>query len=333
MKDRESDLLERWTRERPIYEAWGNYVCETIKEAVTKNIKPAKPENFFKIPPTYRTKDPSSLLAKAFHRSKSQKYTNPYEDIEDKVGVRIVVLFSEEIRLVEAAILECDLWMGEKARDYIEERTMRPFEFDYQSLHYVIRSKDKIIHNGTEIASNTPCEIQIRTILQHAYSELTHDTIYKPSIQVEPEVQRAAAKSMALIEATDDYFTQVRNKLDQALAPVNKVADYAASKYVEFTSLQPKNSPLNTLIIDYYKQWATGDFEKDISEYLAQKNFLADFIRERYNSSLIYRQSGVILIYWAIHKAPRAAASGPLTNNELELMYGDLGGSLPRVAF
>src|SRR3546814_12228521 len=26
----------------------------------------------------------------------------------------------------------------------------------------------------------TPCEVQLRTLLQHAHSQLTHDTIYKP---------------------------------------------------------------------------------------------------------------------------------------------------------
>ena len=49
----------------------------------------------------------------------------------------------------------------------------------------------------------------MRTLLQHAHSELTHDTIYKPSVVQTPAMLRAAAKSMALIEATGDYFEEL----------------------------------------------------------------------------------------------------------------------------
>ncbi|RWP54341.1 MAG: hypothetical protein EOR07_34055 [Mesorhizobium sp.] len=43
----------------------------------------------------------------------------------------------------------------------------------------MVRSKDELTFDGETIAAGTPCEIQVRTILQHAYSQLTHDTIYK----------------------------------------------------------------------------------------------------------------------------------------------------------
>jgi len=268
------------------------------------------------------------MLTKAFHRGKP--YANPYEEIEDKVGVRIVVLFSEEIRTVEHAMQTCAQWTAAKARDFEEERARRPFEFDYQSLHYVVRSKPGLSHAGVDIAANTPCEIQVRTILQHAYSELTHDTIYKPSVQAESGVKRAAAKSMALIEATDDYFTQVRERLARAQAPGQQVAATVDRLYREFTGREPDISPLNTLLVDHYKQWAGESFYADLRAFLAGKKFLADFIRERAASDMLYRQPAVLLVYWAIKLAPRRAASdGPLSSGELAPLYGDLGERLP----
>ena len=311
-----------------MYEAWGHFVSETLSAAVARDIGSAAVEVFFRMPIACRTKAESSMLAKAFHRGKP--YKDPYRDIEDKVGVRIVVLFSEEIRTVEAAIRACDQWTAEMARDFEEERARRPFEFDYQSLHYIVRSKRRVCYQDVDVDANVPCEIQVRTLLQHAYSELTHDTIYKPSVQAEPGVKRAAAKSMALIEATDDYFTKVREWLAQAQAPGQQVAAVVERLYREFTALSPDLSPLNTLIIDHYKDWARENFEAELSAFLREKAYLADFIRERAPVQLLYRQPGVLLVYWVIKQSARTAAvNSPLSDDELGPLYGDVGERLP----
>lgn len=324
MKDREADLLERWRRERPTYDAWGAFVTETLTAAVAREIQPAAVEMFFRIPAKPRTKEEASLLAKAFHRGK--EYKDPYGDIEDKVGVRFVVLFSEEIRLVERALLACNAWTAAKARDFEEERAARPFVFDYQSVHYIVRSKVPVTHDGVEIGADTPCEVQIRTILQHAYSELTHDTIYKPTVQAEPDVKRAVAKSMALIEATDDYFAEVRRKLDLAQAPGREVAAEVARLYREFTGLEPEPSPLNELLVDHYKAWAKEGFKEELAAFLNEKAFLADTIKERGASELLYRQPAILLAYWVVRQAPRTASQdSPLTQDELNPIYSDLG--------
>lgn len=324
MKDREADLLERWRRERPAYNAWGAFVTNTLTAAVAREIQPAAVETFFRIPTKPRSKEEASLLAKAFHRNK--EYKDPYGDIEDKVGVRFVVLFSEEIRLVERALLACDSWTAAKARDFDEERAARPFVFDYQSLHYIVRSTGLVYHDGVEIAPDTPCEVQIRTILQHAYSELTHDTIYKPTIQAAPDVKRAVAKSMALIEATDDYFAEVRRKLDLAQAPGRRVAAEVTRLYREFTGLEPELSPLNDLLIDHYKAWAKEGFEEEFAAFVNDKAFLAVIIKERAAYELLYRQPAILLAYWVVKKAPRTASQEcPLTQNELNPIYSDLG--------
>jgi ppGpp synthetase/RelA/SpoT-type nucleotidyltranferase len=328
MKDREAALLDRWRNERPMYAAWGAFVSETLTAAVAREIQPAAVEVFFRIPIKPRTKEEASLLAKAFHRGKA--YEDPYGDIEDKVGVRIVVLFSEEIRVVEKALLACDAWTAAKARDFEEERRARPFVFDYQSLHYIVRSKAPVVQAGVEVGPDTPCEVQIRTILQHAYSELTHDTIYKPTVQAEPDVKRAVAKSMALIEATDDYFAQVRHKLDLAQAPGREIAAEAARLYRDFTGLEPELSPLNDLLVDHLKASAKEGFKGELAAFLNDKPFLADRIKERAATELLYRQPAILLAYWVVKQSPRAAAKdSPLTPEELNPIYSDLGLAAP----
>ncbi|TIO26789.1 RelA/SpoT domain-containing protein [Mesorhizobium sp.] len=328
MTDRETKLLERWRAERPMYAAWGNFVSATLTDAVAKEIRPAAVELFLRIPIRPRTKEEASLLAKAFRRGKP--YTDPYNDIEDKVGLRFVVLVSADIKVVERAITTCPKWTAMLARDYEEERRQRPYEFDYQSVHYIVRSKDELTFEGVTIAAGTPCEIQVRTILQHAYSELTHDTIYKPSVQASPDVKRSAAKSMALMEATDDYFMRVREWLDAALAPSREVSAAVDRLYRSFTGLEPQPSPLDTLLIDHFGQWAKEGFEGDLKQFLNEKAFLADRIKERAPADLLFRQPAVLMVYWAIKVAPRSAPeNGPLTDEELAPIYSDLGLARP----
>lgn len=329
MTDRETSLLERWRVERPMYAAWGNFVAATLTDAVAEEIRPAAVELFIRIPIKPRTKEEASLLAKAFRRGKP--YSDPYNDIEDKVGLRFVVLVSADIRIVERAITTCPKWTAVRARDYEDERRLRPYEFDYQSVHYIVRSKDELPFEGVTIAVGTPCEIQVRTILQHAYSELTHDTIYKPNVQASPDVKRSAAKSMALMEATDDYFMKVREWLDTALAPSRQVSAAVNHLYPSFTGLESQPSPLDALLIDHFGQWVKEGFEEEFKQFLVEKAFLAERIKERAPTDLLFRQPAVLLVYWAINYARRSAhENAPLTDEELAPIYSDLG--LPRPA-
>ena len=328
MTDRETDLLERWRAERPMYDAWGQFVSETLTEAVSHAIRPVAVEQFLRIPIKPRTKEESSLLAKAFRRGKA--YSDPYNDIEDKVGLRFVVLVSADISIVEKAINTCPKWTAKLARDYEEERRQRPYEFDYQSVHYIVRSKSEVTVRGIAVEAGTPCEIQVRTILQHAHSELTHDTIYKPNIQASPDVKRSAAKSMALMEATDDYFMKVRDWLDSALAPSREISTAVRRLYSAITGMEPESSPLDSLLIDHFGKWAKEGFEVELEEFLREKAFLADRIKERAPTDLLFRQASVLLVYWAIKCAPRGSPKdGPLTDEELAPIYSDLGIARP----
>jgi putative GTP pyrophosphokinase len=328
MTDKEASFLERWREELPVYEAWGDYVAKTIQELIGQKICSAELEIFFRIPIRPRTKSEASLLSKAFHRGKG--YASPYDDIEDKIGLRIVVLFDEEIRSIEDVLASFEKWQASKARDFEDERQTRPFEFDYQSKHYIVRLKNQTHYKGIDIPANIPCEIQIRTLLQHAYSELTHDTIYKPSVQAQPDVKRAAAKSMALIEATGDYFTEVRKKLKLIQDADKRLSILVSRIYGELTGLKSEISPFNTLLIDHFKKWVAEDPDQSLNEFLREKSFLAERIKERAAADFLYRQPAIILVYWSVSHSPRMVPyDAPLTDEELAPIYSDLGLRLP----
>lgn len=286
---------------------------------------PTQLELFLRMPVIPRLKTEDSLIQKAFYRLKN--YTDPYAGIEDKVGLRFVVLLSEDIKTIEDAILHNpQFWSAQKARDFQEERAERPFVFDYQSVHYITYSKLGNRYGETAIPEGIPCEIQIRTLMQHAYSELTHDTIYKPTVAATPEMKRAVAKSMALIEATDDYFSQVANVLSKATASYRKIAAVVAEQHEAITGLSSSLSPLNSLLIDHYKDIAPENFISDLQPFLDNKQFISNRVKVRSMESTLYRVPAILLVYFCVAHSPAMAKhNSPLSDDELEIIYADLG--------
>jgi ppGpp synthetase/RelA/SpoT-type nucleotidyltranferase len=320
----ESEFIDRWRKEEPTYVAWGRFVGAKLSDAIQGRVAPTKLEMFLKMAVVPRVKEQDSILQKAFYRGKS--YKNPYDDIEDKVGLRFVVLLTEDIRTIEAAVKETTEWVATLARDFEQERDARPYEFDYQSLHYVVRCTLPFKYEGIQIPADIPCEIQIRTLLQHAYSELTHDTIYKPNIRATPAVKRTAAKSMALIEATSDYFSSVSKVIKRVLADTKKLSDFFSSKYTMLTKSPAVESPLNSILVDHYRSQVSESFEADFENWWKNKTYLADTIVGRAKSMALYRTPSIFLVYFCVSKAPTLAKQdSPLTDKELQPIYSDLG--------
>ncbi|MBP1879144.1 GTP pyrophosphokinase [Agrobacterium rubi] len=298
------------------------HVLELIQQQI-----PMQDAGFFlRIPVKPRVKTDSSLLQKAFIR---KAYSNPYDDIEDKVGVRFVVLLSEDVRLVGGSIEVSDAWTVEKSRDGEAERKANPSTFGYQSLHYVVRCKNRIVFDGVTIPENIPCEIQVRTLLQHAYSELTHDTIYKPSVSTTPSMVRAAAKSMALIEATDDYFSQVVELIRDSGKEYQLIEELVFSRYREITGKNPVTSPLNTAIIDHYKEILDSEFKVKFENWLERKPYVKDALQERSPVDILYDVPAVLLLMYVVSEKPESAKLGsPLTDDELAPIYSLFGHAL-----
>jgi putative GTP pyrophosphokinase len=180
------------------------------------------------------------------------------------------------------------------------------------------------------VPAGIPCEIQIKTILQHAYSELTHDTIYKPQINATPNMQRSAAKAMALLEATNDYFEKVAGDVNAALASVRSITAQLGELYQRAVGVDPKPSLLEGLLLEAYEASAPEDYLDRVAGLLRDKPFLIDRIRDHVaHRSPLFLQPSVLLVYLAIDTSLRTATRvWPRTPEELEPLLNDFGESL-----
>jgi putative GTP pyrophosphokinase len=327
----EAEFLNLWRSERQFYEAWGAHVVAEISACLSEAIGSIEIEEFIKIPATPRSKREDSLLGKAFHRNKP--YTNPYLEIEDKVGVRFVVLLTTDIGILQAIIEGSDVWTHSLDRDYEAEQESRPLEFTYQSKHFVLKAASNIVTaTGVVVPTGTPCEVQLRTLLQHAHSELTHNNIYKPRPggEVSKKVERTVAKSMALIEAVDDYFLSAMKDLAAASEVEREALKTLTTIYRERIGYQPNTDNSNFIVIQEFRDRLGESLRAKVMQLLDKKPGILVAIQQRYDSHYIFRQPWILLAYLLANSSPAATAhKWPLSHDDLRPIYRDLAIKFP----
>lgn len=326
----EAHFLERWHKERDLYRAWATFVREEIERDLVRLQPELNLDAFVKIAAVPRLKTDDSLLGKAFYRGKP--YEDPYVDIEDKVGLRFVVLLTEDIRKLQTVIEASTHWTWSLDRDFEAERDAKPLEFVYQSKHFVLKAKQDTATGGVVVPIGTPCEVQLRTLLQHAHSELTHDNIYKrePGSTVTKRVERTVAKSMALIEAVDDYFVVALRELESATEVERAALATLTEAYTKYVGPLTGVDKSNALVLHAFKPALTADLRDRLESFFMKHEFVPGHVRARAPTQYIFRQPWVLLAYLLVHEAPRStAARWPLTPEEIKPIYVDLAKPFP----
>ncbi len=148
---------------------------------------------------TARVKRPQSLAEKL--KRKPGKY-HALANITDLVALRIITYFESDVGLAARLVEENHTVNWEHSVD--KSKMHDPDRFGYMSVHYVVRATSDI----PELAefAGAQFEIQIRSILQHAWAEIEHDLGYKNREAVPREVQRRFYRLAGLLEMADEEF-------------------------------------------------------------------------------------------------------------------------------
>lgn len=205
----EDELKGEFNSLKPVLEKWGNHVDKVLNDYVTA--KYASIKEMVQNKASHRVKDENSFIQKALYRKKG--YGNPILKITDKVGTRLVLLCSEAVKDVSNYILSrngIDWDVKENSQDIWKIRVDNPEAFTYQSEHFIVAPIDS--YEASVDISLLTCEIQVRTLLQHAYSEISHAFVYKTNKDIDPMVRRNLAASMAFLEEADEKFLYIYKK-------------------------------------------------------------------------------------------------------------------------
>lgn len=194
-------IVDGYSVSRGSYEDCLNYVENTVK-----NIIKSQSINVHEI--IGRVKTVESLEGKV----KRKNYSNLAE-ITDLCGIRIITYFSDDVdKIAELISQEFEV----DVENTIDKRKSEdPTKFGYVSLHYVVGLKEE---NTSPILygrfKNIKLEIQIRTVMQHAWAEIEHDLGYKSKEDIPDQYRRQFSRLAGLIELADDNFLQLKNNIN-----------------------------------------------------------------------------------------------------------------------
>jgi ppGpp synthetase/RelA/SpoT-type nucleotidyltranferase len=146
----------------------------------------------------YRVKAEDSLAGKL--ELKGSKY-HSLADITDIIGLRVITFYIDDVDKVASAVerlFEVD-WDNS-----VDKRKIHEIDsFGYLSLHYICSMPDFPYR----------FEIQMRTILQHAWANMNHDTGYKSGVEVPREYLRNLSRLAGMLELVDEQFSSIRAEL------------------------------------------------------------------------------------------------------------------------
>ena len=223
--------VEEYLRVRPRYAAFARAVREILAEALkAADITVNSVED--------RAKDPESFGAKAEtprdDDQQAPKYRNPLHDITDLADVRIICFFPRTVANVGACIRE-EFKVLEHTD--LNRARLQELRFGYQSEHYLIRLSRK----RTALPEYKPhldlvAEIQVRTILQHAWAEIEHDIQYKSSVTTPNTIRRRFMALAGMLEIADREFQAIQDEDERLKEHARSSVTEGALDQVEITA-------------------------------------------------------------------------------------------------
>lgn len=173
-----NQFIENYKKKYKFYETAGHLAAKQLETALqAAGIRAIV---------TSRAKNPGRLKSKVTRRNvqRAIPYKNMreiYEDIADLSGVRVSLYFPGDRDKADALI--SDLFLLSETKQFPEQSKLPSYNkrfSGYWANHYRAHMKEEELPAAQKKYAITRIEIQVASVLMHAWSEVEHDLIYKP---------------------------------------------------------------------------------------------------------------------------------------------------------
>jgi putative GTP pyrophosphokinase len=196
------DAIRAYETRRPLYVEFGLRLFELLRELMAQ-------EGVTYQAVEQRAKTIDSVREKLARPAKA--YRNGLADLTDLCGVRIITYSLEDVSRVCQLIDREFQVVPEHSVD--KGALLSPAEFGYRSRHFVVMLK---AHRAGlaewKRFSGLHSEIQVRTVLEHAWAAIDHSLRYKREADVPREQKRALFQLSAILELADDNFDRLKRQ-------------------------------------------------------------------------------------------------------------------------
>lgn len=144
-------------------------------------------------------------------------YTNLDEEFTDFCGIRIILNDLLGVDAVTRYIEDNYKIDWDNSED--KKKLLSTDKVGYLSVHYIVSFSD----NDAKLLryqkySGLKAEIQVRTILQHAWSEMTHDTIYHTKGNIGADKRRTVNLIAGLLELADTNIRDLNIRINEEVS-------------------------------------------------------------------------------------------------------------------
>ena len=202
--------VEHYAQVRKSYEA----LAGVLESFLKRGVKPICPSAIVQA----RAKETTSFAEKILRKPETFAGKDAVAEATDLCGARVIAHFESEIEPIARFVREHFIVDEANSQDTFVR--LRASEFGYRGVHLIVElRRDR--SPATELSARDrksllglKAEIQIRTIAQHAWSDIGHDRLYKSAFNVPETFQRDAARIAALLEGADDAFSRMAAGID-----------------------------------------------------------------------------------------------------------------------
>jgi putative GTP pyrophosphokinase len=193
--------VEWYARERPVYEA----LCEKVAGIIERALHQERID-YHSVP--YRAKDVESYRQKAH----AKRYSDPRSQVHDLAGIRVIAYVDSEAK--RAASLVRELFEIDEENSVDKSAQLGVDRVGYRGVHYVATlGHDRCALPELKEFSGLKFEIQVRTILGHAWAEINHDRNYKFAGELPGDIKRRFAILAGTLEVTDREFDMLASDI------------------------------------------------------------------------------------------------------------------------
>ncbi|SFE79597.1 ppGpp synthetase catalytic domain-containing protein (RelA/SpoT-type nucleotidyltranferase) [Paenibacillus catalpae] len=205
MKKNMDEITKWYVKNRPVFEKLAGKL-----ESIIREVLDSADVSYYTV--TSRAKEIDSFISKA----SDNKYKDPIKEIKDLAGVRVITFVKSEIDICSEIIQPLFDIDPEHSTDKSKE--LGDDKVGYRSLHYVAKLTDERLNLPEyKIFKDLQFEIQIRTILEHAWADISHTKNYKFNGVLPPDndIKRRFALAAATLELVDREFNSISQEISE----------------------------------------------------------------------------------------------------------------------
>lgn len=239
-----NEVSETYSKVKTKYDTLGSNLAQALELFLNEN-------DIKVLSVSYRVKDKDSFVEKIDRKN----YEKPFDEIEDICGIRIICYYQSDVNKI-AEIISREF---EVLENQDKEELLEADQFGYRSTHFIVKIKKGWLqapnYRGLE---NLKAEIQVRTVLMHAWAEIEHKLAYKKATHIRKQFKRKLSRISAKLEEADEQFEELRNEVTNYKQEVVET--------VQDKSRETKDIELNLDSLQAFLDAAFPEREKDISD-------------------------------------------------------------------